>query len=497
MPNGQSHHITPFNMQRGAMLALCGMNPNPEGGFRPLPTESSLVLPASANAITANEPALRLCRPVIDWCVTEAIKQDVHIQWLALGVGEYEALPPDLIYHQIVSQDRCHEHYTRNARGDKDLLDVHADWLRMMTGYDYRSGGMMLTAGCLDAARNCILYLTDPGDEITFVEPHWINSYTMAVAYGRRVSKVTLDWRNNYAKPQTWQEWEELVPKTATVLWLEGQGNPTGFGWNNIQEMEALAEFTERRVRVNPQFITVVDEEYRLLYESLKPLTILSLAAPHIVTISSWDKTFCATSLRLGSIESADPKIISLLQPLANLHLSAPNFMGAQAAVAEVMRNRTQKGGLAYLCGLAHEIKSNRDTADRVLANAVGRNVRGKAAFYNTWVIEELGKGETVQAILHTLFIIANALRQRKDPGISVYTDAVPLTGFYHGGQGPGGFRLTLGRSEAMGLTTALEGLKAVPSRFLEAGRPNYGPAKQAVAKFMSGEVVSSQSFGA
>jgi len=81
-------------------------------------------------------------------------------------------------------------------------------------------------------------------------------------------------------------------------------------------------------------------------------------------------------------------------------------------------------------------------------------------------------------------------LREKCNLDIEVYTDAVPISGFYHGGNGPGGYRLTLGRSEEQGLKLALQGLIDIVGRYMEAGQPYYGPPKQIVAKFMAGEKV-------
>ncbi|MDP3971028.1 MAG: pyridoxal phosphate-dependent aminotransferase [bacterium] len=485
-PGANTHRIEPVDMDGDQLYAHAGFHGRTADELRPKPTESTWTLPKSGQIIAACEPALRLLRPLVDYAKTEAAGNKHDLTLLPLAVGEYEGLPPEMVYGRASRDIRHHEHYTRNSRGDDRLLKSHAQWLTYMTGVDYSPEDILITTGGIGACQIVIQFLTDPGDEICFVEPSWPNSKVLAKSYGRKVSTLVLSPEDNFGLPQTSQEWEERVPKTAKVLWLEMPSNPSGFGWRSMQEREVVAEFVAKR-----GILLFVDEEYRLLYADQRPKTILSLGAPNVIASSAWDKTLCMTSARLGSLETADPNIQRLLQPLGNTLLSAPNFMRLQQHIAAIMYDKTTFGALAYVEGLAAEIETNRVLTAKVLNGSIGIHMKGNAGFYDPWILPELRSGGAMQALMFSLVQLAQDERDGKQSEITVFSNAVPWAGFYTDKTAaPEGYRITLGRSKDQGLATALHALHAQVSRYIHAGQPYMGTPKEVVTRFLAGEKI-------
>lgn len=448
--------------------------------FEELPKNSYFKNTEAIESLLKWEPALRLLRPIIAYCKKTAEEKKLKFNYLPLAVGEYEALPPENIYQEIVNDYRHHEHYTFNSRGDEELLKIHAANLRSLTGKDYQPVNILITSGGLDACRQAILLLTDPGDEICFVEPSWPNSKTMALTFQRQVTTIQLPAKNNFALPSSLAEWEKLVPASAKLLWLEVPGNPCSRGWSDTSEMKALADFVRLR-----GMIAFVDEEYRLLYANKKPRTILEIAAQGIVAGSSWDKTFCMTSARLGTLETADPEIAKIFQSLGNLMLSAPNPMRLQQHIATILK----QNGWDYLCGLASEIEQNRNATEKIIRQEkLGEYLRGEAAFYDGWLLPELRPGGAIQALLHALLPIANALKKGKASKKELYIDAVPWSEFFQD-SGPEGYRITLSQT-GLKLKLAVKTLAEQVKQYIKDGQPNYGSPERVVEKFFLNEEI-------
>jgi len=442
--------------------------------YQELPKKSYFLKTESMQALLKWEPSFRLLRPLIDYCKKTAEKKNLKFDYLPLTVGEYEALPPESMYREMVKDYRHHEHYTFNSRGDEQLLKAHAANLRSLTGKDYQPANILITSGGLDACRNAILLLTDPQDEICFVEPSWPNSKTMALTFQRLISTVQLKPENNFALPRTVDEWENIVPIYTKLLWLEVSGNPCSRGWTDRQEMQALADFVKAR-----GITAFVDEEYRLLYADKKPRTILEMAAPGILVGSSWDKVFCMTSARLGTLETADPEIATIFQSLGNLVLSAPNPMRLQQHIATIIKNE----GWPYLCGLIEEIEKNRNVSEKIIKQEkLGEYLRGKTAFYDGWLLPELKKGATMQALIHSLLSIASALKSGQQPKEEIYSDAVSWSEFFQE-NGPEGYRLTMSQTGKK-LKLAVKTLAEQVKQYIKDGQPNYGSAEEVVEKF-------------
>lgn len=491
------HRVRSLDLPEGELRARMGMRRRT--GYRALPTDTAFdVGKTPGQVLLDREPALRKLRPLMTACREAATRHDLIWLVLSIGVGEYKALPPELLYRLAMGDDRHPESYTWEAQGELALRIPLARWSRHMTGVNYRDGNIRIAGGGgLACVEEFLMFMIPRSSRILVFEPGWPNGKVFAHAMGHTVVSHKLDPASGYRLPSLAELQRLYKPGDFAAIMVEKPGNPTGIGWYDDEEMETFAAFVRYM-----QCLAFVDEEYRLLYQydkdgrRLRPRTILELGAMGIVTGKGLTKDISATSNRIGVMESADPGICKLFGAISNLRLSAPNWMRMQKHLGQALDDEGTNGVMAYLLGLSEEIHLNRTTAGSVFEEAgIGQYVPGNAAFYDGFLTPGLRKGGAMQCLLHHIVQAGNALRRRNAPASPVFVDCVPYPGFFHHKDGPvEGFRISLtqpvrdaSKAGESTLAVASRRLAEMTQQYVDAGQPYYGTPGDVTARMLNG----------
>lgn len=242
--------------------------------------------------------------------------------------------------------------------------------LRYGTEYDPDTE-ILVTAGATEAIAAALLALTEPGDEVIVIEPHY-DSYAAAVAMAgaeRRVvglvegpdGRFGLDVEGLRAA---------VTPRTRAIL-VNSPHNPTGTVFTRA-ELEALATLC-----VDHDLIAICDEVYEhLVFDDAEhiPLVTLPGMRPRTVSISSAGKTFNCTGWKIGWVCST-PELVAAVKA-AKQFMTFVSGGPLQPAVAHALDHE-----LPWVDGLRASLQEKRDRLSAGLADA-GFTVRPTAGTY-------------------------------------------------------------------------------------------------------------------
>jgi aspartate aminotransferase len=196
------------------------------------------------------------------------------------------------------------------------LLGVYGDM-----GIELIEEQLRVTIGGSEAFVFALQSTCDPGDEVLVPEPFYPNYQGHAIMNGIRVVPITARIEDGFHLPPI-EEIERLVtPRTRAIL-FSNPGNPTGVGYRR-DELEGLAGLAIRH-----DLFVISDEPYReLMYEG-HATSILEFPelAQNAILVDSISKRLSACGARIGCVASRNPDVMTSINKLCMIRLSAPTF---------------------------------------------------------------------------------------------------------------------------------------------------------------------------
>ncbi len=202
-------------------------------------------------------------------------------------------------------------HYTSNY-GIPELRSAIAEKLERDNGLRYDpESEILVTVGAAEAIFDAFLAFLDPGDEVLFPEPSWLNYAAAARLAGAIPVPMPMREANGYQIDP--EEVRKLITPRTRLMVVVSPHNPTGA----VQSPEVLQSLAE--LAVAHDLLVISDEIYeRIVYDGLVNLSPASLPGlrERTITINGFSKAYSMTGWRLGY--AAAPK--DLIQAMNRVH---------------------------------------------------------------------------------------------------------------------------------------------------------------------------------
>ena len=214
---------------------------------------------------------------------------------ISLGVGEPDFVTPwNIREAAIYSIEKGHTSYTSNL-GLLSLRKAICRYLESDYGCSYcPENECIVTVGVSEAFDLAIRAITNPGDEIIYVEPCYV-SYNAEIRMALGVPVALETREENQFSVDVEELRRKVTPKTKAII-LNFPCNPTG-ATINLQQMKAIAE-----IAIENDIIVMSDEIYsELTYEGRLP-SIASLPGmkDRCIFLHGFSKSFAMTGFRVG-----------------------------------------------------------------------------------------------------------------------------------------------------------------------------------------------------
>ncbi|MGE5623572.1 MAG: pyridoxal phosphate-dependent aminotransferase [Methanocella sp.] len=202
-------------------------------------------------------------------------------------------------------------HYTSNY-GTPELRAAIAGKLKNENGLAYDpETDILVTVGAAEAIFDAFLAFLNPGDEVLFPEPSWLNYAAAARLTG--AVPVAIPMREVKGYQIDPDEVERLITPKTRMLVVVSPHNPTGA----VQSPEVIRRLSELAVKHN--LLVIADEIYeRIIYDGTVHVSPASQSGMHerTITVNGFSKAYSMTGWRLGY--AAAPK--ALIQAMNRVH---------------------------------------------------------------------------------------------------------------------------------------------------------------------------------
>lgn len=202
-------------------------------------------------------------------------------------------------------------HYTSNY-GTPELRSAIAGKLANENGLMYDpETDVLVTVGAAEAIFDAFLAFLNPGDEVLFPEPSWLNYAAAARLVG--AVPVAIPMREAHGYQIDPDEVARLITPKTRVLVIVSPHNPTGA----VQSPEVIRRLSELAVRHD--LLVIADEIYeRIIYDGVVHVSPASQSGMHArtITVNGFSKAYSMTGWRLGYAAAPKP----LIQAMNRVH---------------------------------------------------------------------------------------------------------------------------------------------------------------------------------
>jgi aspartate aminotransferase len=273
----------------------------------------------------------------------QAAGQDV----IALAGGDPDFDTPDhIIQAAFAAIEDGATHYPP-TKGIPAALDAIASKMERENGIIVNpSTQLIMTPGAKWAIYLALAAITNPGDEIIYLEPVWVSYPPMITLAGGTPVPISLSPQDNFTITARILR-AKITPNTKAIM-VNSPCNPTGRVLTE-DEVKAVVE-----VAVENDLYVIADEIYEhLIYDGRKHISLAAQPdmAERTITVNGLSKAYAMTGWRLGWIAAA-PDIIKLAGKLNSqtvssaatftMHATTAALNGPQDCVAQ-MRDAYQK----------------------------------------------------------------------------------------------------------------------------------------------------------
>jgi aspartate/methionine/tyrosine aminotransferase len=269
--------------------------------------------------------------------------------FLETGRPDFDT-PPHIKEAAKRALDAGDVHYTSNY-GTPQLRAAIAEKLHRENGLAYDpEGEIIVTVGAGEAILLVSLAFLNPGDEVLYCEPTWVNYAAAARIAGAIPVPVPLRESNGYQIDL--EDVRRLISPRTRLLVVVSPNNPTG----TVQSPEILRGLADLAVRHN--LLVISDEIYeRIVYDGQTHLSLASCPGmrERTITINGLSKTYSMTGWRLGYAAAPQP-IIQSMNRVHQYNVACASafaqagavaaLTGPQACVAEMVAEFTRRRDL-------------------------------------------------------------------------------------------------------------------------------------------------------
>jgi len=300
---------------------------------------------------------------------TAAKKRGIHVYHLNIGQPD---IPTPGSFMEGVRQADIRVLSYAPAPGIPETIDALLRFYRDM-GFDLTEDQLRVTIGGSEAFAFALQTTCNPGDEVLIPEPFYPNYAGHALMNGITVVPITTRVEDGFHLPAA-DEIEALItPRTAAIL-FSNPGNPTGVGYRR-EELQAIADLA-----VKHDLFVISDEPYRELMYDGQATSILDFPElhDHAILVDSVSKRLSACGARIGCIVSRNPEVMTSINKLCMIRLSAPTF--EQLGLVSFLNDPNYKKEIEAMRAKFHSRRDTLFDALQTIPGAVCRKPEG--AFY-------------------------------------------------------------------------------------------------------------------
>ncbi len=267
---------------------------------------------------------------------------------IALGGGDPDFATPDHIIAAAFSAIEDGATHYPPARGIPLALEAIAS--KMARENDVQvdpASQIIITPGAKWAIYLALAALSNPGDEILYIEPCWASYPPMVTLAGATPVPVSLSPDDNYTV--TAEMLRSCITDRTKALMVNSPCNPTGRVLT-ADEVDAVVE-----VVLEHDLYVLSDEIYEhLVYDDNQHISLAARPgmAERTLTINGLSKAYAMTGWRMGWL-AGPPQIINLAYKLSSqtvsmaanfsMHAAAAALNGPQDCVAEMVASYKQR----------------------------------------------------------------------------------------------------------------------------------------------------------
>jgi len=265
-------------------------------------------------------------------------------------------------------------HYTSNY-GTPELRAAIAEKLKRENGLTYDPDAeIIVTVGAAEAVFDAFLAFLNPGDEVLYPEPSWLNYAAAARLAGAIPVAIPLRESNGYQIDP--DEVRRRITSQTRLLIIASPHNPTGA----VQSPDTLRDLADLVVQCN--LLVISDEIYeRIIYDDRVHVSLARLPGmgERTITINGFSKAFSMTGWRLGYAAAPQP-FIQAMNRVHQYNVACACAFAQAGAVAAL------KGPQDCVTAMVAEFRRRRDLVVPAINAMRGLSCVNPGGAFYVWV---------------------------------------------------------------------------------------------------------------
>jgi len=240
-------------------------------------------------------------------------------------------------------------------------------------GVELTEEELRVTIGGSEAFVFALQATCNPGDEVLIPEPFYPNYYGHALMNGIKVVPITTRIEDGFHLPPI-DEIEALVTPRTKVILFSNPANPTGVAYTR-DELQSVADFALKH-----DLFVISDEPYRELMYDGEAVGILEFPElrEHAILVDSISKRLSACGARIGCLVTRNREIMTSINKLCMIRLSAPTF--EQLGLVAFLNDPNYKRAIDAMRTKFHSRRDTLCEALQTIPGGISRKPEG--AFY-------------------------------------------------------------------------------------------------------------------
>jgi aspartate/methionine/tyrosine aminotransferase len=265
-------------------------------------------------------------------------------------------------------------HYTSNY-GTPELRAAIAEKLKRENGLTYDPDAeIIVTVGAAEAVFDAFLAFLNPGDEVLYPEPSWLNYAAAARLAGAIPVPIPLRESDGYQIDP--DEVRRRITSQTRLLIIASPHNPTGA----VQSPDTLRDLADLVVQCN--LLVISDEIYeRIIYDDRVHVSLARLPGmgERTITINGFSKAFSMTGWRLGYAAAPQP-FIQAMNRVHQYNVACACAFAQAGAVAAL------KGPQDCVTAMVAEFRRRRDLVVPAINAMRGLSCVNPGGAFYVWV---------------------------------------------------------------------------------------------------------------
>ena len=240
-------------------------------------------------------------------------------------------------------------------------------------GVELTEEELRVTIGGSEAFVFALQATCNPGDEVLIPEPFYPNYYGHALMNGIKVVPITTRIEDGFHLPPI-DEIEALITPHTRAILFSNPANPTGVAYTR-DELQGVADFALKH-----DLFVISDEPYRELMYDGEAVGILEFPElrEHAILVDSISKRLSACGARIGCLVTRNREIMTSINKLCMIRLSAPTF--EQLGLVAFLNDPNYKRAIDAMQTKFHSRRDTLYEALQTIPGGISRKPEG--AFY-------------------------------------------------------------------------------------------------------------------